>query len=181
MILLDASKSLLLVVDIQEKLFPLQAEKDLILKGTQFLLDVAQILSIPVFMSEQYPKGLGKTIPEIDVYNLKSFEKTCFSCAEDGPIVDYLKMMDRSQIVITGMEAHICVLQTAIGLKLKGFQVYVVEDAISSRQLSDKKMALNRMAMCGVQIVTKEMVTYEWLRKSGTDAFREINNMIKNQ
>ncbi|MDP1724859.1 MAG: hydrolase [Alphaproteobacteria bacterium] len=179
--LLNASKSLLLVIDIQEKLFPLQAEKELILKGTEFLLDVAQILTVPSILSEQYPKGLGKTISEIDVYNLKSFEKTCFSCAEDEPIVEYLKSTKRSQIVIVGMEAHICVLQTAIGLQMQGFQVFVVEDAISSRQLSDKKAALKRMTHCAVQIVTKEMVTYEWLHRSGTDAFNEINHMIKNQ
>lgn len=179
--LLDATKSLLLVIDIQEKLFPLQAEKELVLEGTQFLLDVAQILSVPMLMSEQYPKGLGKTIPEIDVYNLKSFEKTCFSCAEDEPIVAYLKDTKRSQIVIVGMEAHICVLQTAIGLRTRGFQVFVVEDAISSRQISDKKAALKRMTHCAVQIVTKEMVAYEWLHRSGTDAFKEVNNMIKNK
>ncbi|MDP3531929.1 MAG: hydrolase [Alphaproteobacteria bacterium] len=179
--LLNASKSLLLVVDIQEKLFPLQAEKELVLNGTKFLIDVAQILSVPILMSEQYPKGLGKTIPEINAYNLKSFEKMCFSCAEDESIADHLKNTKRSQIVITGMEAHICVLQTAFGLQMQGFQVFVVEDAISSRQISDKKAALKRMTHCSIQIVTKEMVCYEWLQKSGTDAFKEINNMIKNQ
>jgi nicotinamidase-related amidase len=177
--LLKKDTSQLLLIDIQEKLFTLQSQKEIVLKGSQFLIEVSHILSVPILLSEQYPKGLGKTIPEILSYGFKPYEKNCFSCAEDISILKEVQKLNRPQIILAGMEAHICVLQTAFGLNEAGFSVFVVEDAISSRSTDDKRIALERMRANGIQIVTSEMVCYEWLYQSGTAGFKQINELIK--
>lgn len=175
--LLQREKSCLLVVDIQEKLMPFIDEQASVVQNSAWLIRLAQRLKVPVLVSEQYPKGLGPTIPELkklmDTQEIVS--KVHFSCGADTGCVDKIKQLKRSQIVIVGIEAHVCVLQTAIDLVIQGYEVFVVVDAVSSRSKRDMKYGLKRMAKAGVELVTKEMVLFEWLHLAGTPEFKEIS------
>jgi nicotinamidase-related amidase len=175
--LIKASESCLLVVDIQEKLVPAIPDHQQLIGNAEWLLKIASILDIPVLASEQYPAGLGGTIPAIDKLlppNSK-IEKLHFSCAADLSCAQRIDEQKREQMVIIGMEAHVCVLQTALLLKQQGKQVFVVADTVSSRSAEDKTLALRRMENAGVVIVSKEMVAFEWMEQSGTDTFRQIS------
>jgi nicotinamidase-related amidase len=183
-IILSAAKSALLAVDIQQKLLPAMSQPDEVITQSTTLLKGADLLSIPVAVSEQYPAGIGATVDPVlqAASNPHVFEKLHFSCAADAKIaahMDKLKRSGRNQIVICGIEAHVCVLQTALGFRERGYDVAVVVDAISSRQPLSKETAIARLAMAGVIIVTTEMVLFEWLGKAGTDTFREALKLIR--
>ncbi len=133
---------------------------------------------MPIAYSEQYPQGLGAT--EESLLSLlegkaERFEKQSFSCASEPHINTVLNQWKRKQIVVAGMETHVCVLQTVLELRDMGFQVYVVEDAVSSRKNRDKELALQRMQQNGVVIVSKEMVMFEWLHRADHPKFKEIS------
>ena len=175
--LIKANNSCLLVVDIQEKLVPAVHENQELIKASKWLIEIANIIGVPVLTSEQYPKGLGGTIKEIDqlISNEGKMDKLHFSCGSDASCLNKIASTDCDQVIIIGMEAHVCVLQTAIELKTKGKDVFVVADAVSSRDPSDKALALERMRQNGLQIVSREMVAFEWMEKSGTDTFKKIS------
>lgn len=175
--LMDVSRSLFLLIDAQEKLIPHVCNDKMLVENCRWLLQVAEKMDVPILASEQYPQGLGATVPE-----LKSLlspqvvsEKLHFSCVEDSNCLHQLMSTAREQIIIAGIEAHVCVLQTAMGLLHLDKQVFVVADAISSRDANDYEMAIARMRAAGVQIVTKEMVLFEWLHQAGTDKFRQMS------
>jgi nicotinamidase-related amidase len=173
--LLNPEKTLLLIVDIQEKLYPLQQEKETFLKNVKFILDAAKRLNVRVEATEQYPKGLGHTIPEIREKLTKDpIEKTDFSCGAS-------LQLDCEQIVICGMEASICVLQTALDFKAKGVKTFVAGDAITGRLAYDKEIAMMRMVQAGIIPVTTEMVVYEWMRNCLHPGFKDINQLMKNK
>jgi nicotinamidase-related amidase len=176
--ILDASKAQLLVVDVQERLLPAMAEPELVVNGCAKLVTAAKRLAVPVLVSEQYPKGLGPTVAALkdsgDV-----LAKLAFSCAGDTAIVDAITTRNRPQIVICGIEAHVCVLQSALGFKAKGYDVAVVWDAVSSRKLADKGLAAHRMRGEGIAIVNVEMTIFEWLGAAGTPQFKELSTLIK--
>ncbi len=181
--LLDAGKSLLLVIDAQEKFH--SAIHDLEQVGWQIavLAKAAARLGIPAIASEQYPKALGSTLVEIQSAlpsGTVVFSKTAFSAFDLNEWAEAVRTSKKTQFILCGVEAHVCVLQTALDLvqNLEG-QVYVVEDAISSRKTSDKQAALRRLESNGAQIVTAEMVIFEWLRQAGTAEFKEIQGLIK--
>jgi nicotinamidase-related amidase len=175
--LIHPDKSCLLVVDIQEKLVPAIDEKELLIKNSKWLIEIATILNVPILTSEQYPQGIGHTIAELkailpaDQY----MEKTHFSCMSEPSCEQIINDQKLAQVVIIGMESHVCVMQTAIQLKLQAYDVYVVADCVSSRNPEDKAYALERMRGCGIHIVTREMVAFEWMQKSGTDTFKRIS------
>ena len=148
-----------------------------VIANTAWLLEIAAELGIPVLVSEQYPKGLGPTVSMLrDLVPPEAFmEKTHFSCADAPECRDRLRTVHRKQIVLAGIEAHVCVLQTAIGLVQAGKEVYVVANAVSSRQTDDVDLALQRMRGAGVQIVSREMVAFEWLHQAGTPRFKDIS------
>ncbi|MCP4511165.1 MAG: isochorismatase family protein [Fuerstiella sp.] len=150
------------------------------------LLDAAAALSVPVIVSEQYPKGLGASVDAIAQHQSprRSFEKIRFSAAEEFQKLcasdDADTSVDRRrQVVIVGIEAHICVLQTAIDLLAQGYRVFVVDDAVSSRRDSDRRTAMNRLRDAGVVICSAESVVFEWCEKSGTDEFRVISRLVR--
>ncbi len=151
------------------------------IKNAKLLISVARELDIPVLLTEQYPKGLGRTVKEIaDVANgLPVLEKMHFSCMEDTSFADAFHTLGRKQAVIAGMEAHICVMQTAVNLMDEGYEVFVVTDATSSRTLESEQACLDRLGACGAGIVTTEMVVFEWLGKAGTDAFKKLLPLVK--
>lgn len=175
--LITPDKSCLLVIDIQEKLVPAIDEKEKLIKNSKWLIEIANILKVPIMTSEQYPQGIGHTIDELKTIlpDDNYMEKIHFSCMAEPACHSKIKGSGFEQIVIIGMESHVCVLQSAIQLKQQGFDVYIVADCVSSRSLEDKAYALERMRGCGIHIVTREMVAFEWMQKSGTESFKQIS------
>ncbi len=179
--LIDASRSALLIVDVQERLLPTVSDPDGVVRGCGLLLEAARRLDVPFIVSEQYPKGLGPTVTPLNdmVPAWSVCEKLHFSCVGDPTLRQRLGRLGRPQIVIGGIEAHVCVLQTALGLGEQGLQPIVVEDAVSSRLESSRATALARLRANGVEIVTVEMVLFEWLNRAGTDAFRDLSKLVR--
>ncbi len=181
--LLDAGRSLLLIIDAQEKFLPVTSGMGPAAKRMAILCKAAGRLGIPVIFSEQYPKALGSTLPEISSSlppGSAVFSKLSFSAFDLPEWAEAVRASRRNQFVICGVETHVCVLQTALDLmqNLDG-QVYIVEDAVASRKTVDMETALRRLETHGAQRVTSEMVIFEWLRKAGTLDFKEIQGWMK--
>ena len=179
--LISKTDSCLLIIDVQERLTPVMNEPRRVIDGCSALLKGAGILGVPVIITEQYPKGLGTSIfdirdaaPENAVY----FEKTSLSAVSQEGFAERLAALEKKQIVIAGIEEHICVLQTAVELKEKGFDVFVVTDASGSRHPQNEDAAVARFRQEGIPTVCTEMVLFEWLRKAGTPEFKEIQNRL---
>lgn len=175
--LMRAETSCLLVVDLQERLMPAINLADQVVENSAWLIQIAQRLSVPVLASEQYPRGLGRTVTAIrELLPANAVvEKNHFSCAAELECMRRIDLLGRDQVVLVGVEAHVCVLQTALDLKMVGKEVYLVADGVSSRSPRDMELALERMRAEGVRIVSREMVAFEWLHQAGTDRFREIS------
>lgn len=173
--LLDVAESTLLVVDVQSRLHPAIHDADRVLEHCLWLVRLAKRLDVPVLASEQYPEGLGRTVPalaaELPPEGLRS--KIHFSCVADGCFTG-LPAWSRRQMVVCGTEAHVCVMQTALDLRHAGHQVFVVAEAVASRDPESRRLALERMRSHGIEIVNREMVGFEWLRRAGDARFREI-------
>lgn len=174
--LIRADRSRLLVVDLQQKLAPAIDRGQAVVERAAWLVRAAQRMGVPVAASEQYPQGLGPTVAPIAALLPPGAvaAKQHFSCTEAGCLAA-LPGGERPQVVIAGAEAHVCVLQTALGLVAEGREVFVVADAVGSRRPSDKALALERMRARGVSIVSGEMVVFEWLREAGTALFRDVS------
>ncbi|MDG2129343.1 MAG: isochorismatase family protein [Fuerstiella sp.] len=184
--LISHRDSQLLIVDVQQKLMPAIHNADGIEGRIILLLDAAAALGVPVVVSEQYPKGLGATVDSIAHHPVSRhrFEKIRFSAAEEFQALnasfDTVAAAERrEQVIIVGIEAHICVLQTAMDLLVQGYRVFVVEDAVSSRRESDRRTAVNRLRDSGVVICTAESVAFEWCEKAGTEEFRAISRLVR--
>lgn len=179
--LIRAEESALLVIDMQERLVPAMQAPARTIRNTRRLIAAAREMDVPVLLTEQYPKGLGSTVREIaDVsQGLPVYEKVHFSCMEDQGFADAFRALGRRQAVIAGMEAHICVMQTAASLMEEGYQVFVVSDATASRTMESERACLERLGALGAGIVTTEMAVYEWLGKAGTPAFKRMLELVK--
>ncbi|MCS7120321.1 MAG: hydrolase [Nitrososphaerota archaeon] len=171
----------LVIIDMQEKLIAKIAEKDLLIENVKKLISFARIMNIPIVLTEQYPKGLGGTIPEIKtlLLDVEPIEKVEFSCFKSAKFAETLREINARTLIISGIEAHICVMQTALDGLIRGYRPCVVYDAVSSRRLEDKEVAINRMRQCGVTIATTEMLMYEILEKAGTQEFKEALKLVK--
>lgn len=180
--LAKANHSQLILVDIQTKLQGVMppAELATTIKNCGVLVQAATLLEVPTVLTEQYPKGLGVTVPELLALlpNSKPIEKLHFSALGEARFARQLTK-DRTQIVLAGMEAHICILQTAIDLIANGKQVFVVEDAVISRNPANKANAIARMRDAGCIITNTESVVFEWLGKAEGDAFKTISRLIR--
>ena len=174
--LIDAKSSALLVVDVQGKLVPAIAGWQPLLDHVVWLIRVARRMGIPVLACEQYPQGLGPTHPLISAELPPGCVagKLHFSAVAGG-CHGFAAAGSHPQLVVCGMETHVCVLQTVMELLAAGKQVFVVDEAVGSRRESDKSLALARMRDAGASIVSREMVVFEWLRKADSDLFREIS------
>ena len=183
--LLSAKRSTLLIIDVQERLTPAIHELAPLLANTKILLAAARALDVPTLASEQYPKGLGRTLPEVSALlppadiSGQPFEKTHFSCTAEPGFAEFLPPPPRDQIVIAGIEAHVCVLQTALGLKAMGREVFVVADACSSRSRASAGLAFERLRQNGVALVSTEMVVFEWLHHAGNPAFKNLSALVR--
>ncbi|HAT2139225.1 TPA: isochorismatase family protein [Legionella pneumophila] len=175
--LLNRADSLLVLIDVQEKLTPAILNLDLFLARCEWLLKLARKLDVPVLASEQYPKGLGRTVSPLSSYinQEECIEKIHFSCMQEPQYINLLKGYNKNQLILIGIEAHVCVLQTAIEMKGYGFDVFVVVDGVSSRSEFDLKYGLKRMKQNGIHLITAEMVLFEWLKQAGTAEFKAIS------
>ncbi|MGL5741891.1 MAG: isochorismatase family protein [Legionella sp.] len=175
--LLNKEDSLLLLVDVQEKLTPAVLNSEAFIARCEWILKLAKKISIPILVSEQYPQGLGSTLKQFHYYftEQECIDKVSFSCMSDSKFVARLKQFHKKQLILIGIETHVCVLQTALEMKKEGFDVFVVVDAVSCRGEQNMKYGLKRMKQEGVHLVTSEMVFFEWLRKAGTPAFKELS------
>jgi nicotinamidase-related amidase len=181
---LQAEKCALLVIDIQEKLLPPIFNNELLVRNTQLLLRLANILSVPVTATTQYVKGLGPTVPDVASLlpsQADPIDKLEFSCFGSDRFCSTLKSLpgSRNTVLLCGMEAHICVMQTALAALDKGYIVHVAADAVGSRSEFNWKIGLERMRDAGCVISTTEMMMYELLRQSGTTAFKEMLKHLK--
>jgi nicotinamidase-related amidase len=170
-----------LVIDIQERLFPFISENEKLVKNVPVLIEGLKVLEIPIFVTEQYVKGLGETIATIAraTEGIPRTEKMAFSCCDEPSFMEKLALSGRDHVVIAGIESHVCVLQTTLDLLANGFHPVVVEDCISSRRLNDKTVAIERMRKAGAIITTYESILFELLRYSGTEQFKAISKLVK--
>ena len=176
--------SQLTCVDIQTRLSGAMQTPERVIGRAEVLLKAAEILAVPVLISEQYPKGLGATEPAILAAAPSAIvlEKTEFSCARNDAISNAIGELVKdfcTQIIICGMETHVCVAQTALDLAAAGHDVFVVSDAVTSRRQSDIDAALARFRHCGVHVVTSEMVIFEWLETARSVEFKAISELIR--
>tara|TARA_R110002020_G_scaffold26203_9_gene84660 strand:+ start:3537 stop:4052 length:516 start_codon:yes stop_codon:yes gene_type:complete len=170
----------LVVIDMQERLVPAMQAPARTIRNTKTLLASAQEVDVPVIMTEQYPAGLGHTVPELKpAPGTTVLSKVHFSCMEDDAFAAKFRGLNRKQAVLAGMEAHICVVQTAASLIEEGYDVFVVSDATASRTLESEQACLARLNASGIGIVTTEMVVFEWLGQAGTPAFKRLLPLIK--
>lgn len=180
--LANRTGSQLVVVDVQEKLCTAMVPALLapMLKNCSILLQAARLLEVPVIHTEQYPKGLGPTLQELTPWLTPEsrVEKTSFSCC-DSP--DFCTLLDdaREQVILAGMEAHICILQTALHLQALGRQVFVVKDAVISRNPASHANAMARLRQAGIVVSNTESLLFEWLRVAEGDAFRQISRLVR--
>jgi nicotinamidase-related amidase len=182
--LLSRHDSRLLIVDMQEKLLPAIRRHKQVVANCVKLVRAAQLLGPPVFATEQYPRGLGPTVPDLAELLSTRPEKSRFSCSEalqwgtaSEPTDPALG--DRTKVVIAGLEAHVCVLQTALDLLADGYHVYIAADAVGSRRRLDRQVALQRMADSGAVITTTESILFEWCETAAADEFKQISGLVK--
>lgn len=181
-LMMDPNDSLLLLIDVQEKLWPHIENKDQVLHHCRVLLQGAPKLGIPVLVTEQYPKGLGPTLEllkEVQPEQATVCEKTSFGCLGDPDLFERIVRTGRSQLVLCGIETHVCVLQTALEALAKDFRVAVIADAVGSRVDSNRQLALDRLRAAGATIVSTEMILFEWMKTAKHSAFKEISALVK--
>ena len=178
---LDRKRSGLLVIDVQEKIAAVMFHRQRVLDTTLKLIKACQILNVPVFITEQYPQGLGPTEPAIKkmLEDVPPLTKLTFSCCGRGGLIDQLRAKHLEQIILVGIEAHVCVQQTALDLLAQGFQVHVLQDGVSSRKKIDFETALQRMRSAGVIVSTGEAAIFELLERAGTREFKQVVQLIK--
>ncbi len=182
--LCDVTASQLVVVDIQTQLAgAMQADDRIrVIRNAGILVQAAGLLSVPLIASEQYPKGLGPTEEEVAWHfpeTLEAVEKSCFACTGEPAFREALTRHGRPQVVLAGMETHVCVLQTAMELQADGYAVFVAEDAVCSRKESHHRNALERLRAAGVVVSNIESVLFEWVRDARHEQFKAISALIK--
>jgi nicotinamidase-related amidase len=178
---LDREDTVLLIVDIQEKLAAVMTEKDKVVRNNLHLIELAKRLKMPVMVTEQYPKGLGPTVAEIRnaLPFYRPVEKITFDCCGQPPFLEELKEHNKRNVVLTGMETHICVLQTCIGLLKGGINVHIVQDAVCSRTRENWKTGVEFMREAGAVVTSTETALFQLLKVAGTEEFKIISKRIK--
>jgi nicotinamidase-related amidase len=174
----NVGRSVLLLIDLQQRLMPAMCDSENVVARTVRLAEAARLLDVPVYATEQYPAGLGPTVEALAAYPQKIVAKTAFSAVRD-PLVSALLPESAGEIVIAGCEAHVCVLQTALDLVARNHRVLLAADAIGSRDPADRAVAIDRARQHGIEVVTSEMVLFEWLRDSRHPKFREVQRLLK--
>ena len=179
--LLTTDKTALLIIDIQEKIINVINEYELVIENTIKLIKGFKALGVPIYHTEQYPKGLGPTVQSIqtELDENEAIQKLSFSCSGAGELFNDLKKKKISQVVVCGIESHVCVQQTVLDLLANNFQVNVVADAVSSRRVKDYDIALSRMRQHGAEVTTTEAILFELLNVCGTEVFKKVSKIVK--
>jgi len=182
---LNREEAVLLVVDVQERLVP-AIHKDLYpraLRNMQIAIEAAGTLGIPILLTEQYPKGLGRTVPEImgslDVKDYRLVEKMTFSCARDEGFLTAVSELNRRQVILVGMETHVCVYQTSVYLCRAGYSLFILDDAVSSRFLHNYQSGLQALRDAGCTVISTETAIFELLKVAATPEFKKVSSLIK--
>jgi nicotinamidase-related amidase len=179
--MIDPALCCLVVVDVQGKLAQLMAGREALLKNIQILVRSAQHLGVPILWCQQVPQALGPTVPEIAelLTGIAPIDKSSFSCCGEPQFVERLHSLDRPQVLLCGIETHVCIYQTAVQLHAQEYHVTVIADAVSSRTVENKQIALNRLAFVGAAVASTEMVVFELLRTAQHPQFKEIAKLVK--
>lgn len=179
--ILEKEDCALLIVDIQERLAAVMKHREQVVKNNLRLIELAKLLNVPVIATEQYPKGLGHTVDEIKeaLPSYNPVEKLSFGCCGEPAFMEGLRRLGKKKVILTGMEAHICVLQTALGLVSEGYAVHAVSDAMCSRTKENWKVGLGIMRDAGSVITCTETVLFQLLKVAGTEEFKAVSRMIK--
>jgi len=181
MMRIEREETLCLVVDYQERLVPVMDDREALIRNANILVKGMNLLEVPMIVSQQYTKGIGMTVEEVrnEIIPFGYFDKLSFSCCKDEAILEEIKKYNKKNIIVCGIEAHICVLQTVVDLLEEGYHVIVVEDCIGSRKKRDKKVALKRMEKEGAIFTTYESILFELTKVAGNDTFKAISKLIK--
>jgi len=179
--MLDIESCLLVVVDVQGKLATLMYDRDALFKNIQILIQAAKILDIPILWCQQVPAALGATIPEIAelLAGNEPINKASFSCCGDEKFIGKLNSINRPQVLLAGIETHVCIYQTAVDLREKDYVVNVIADAVSSRTLDNKQIAIAKMQTMGINIYSTEMALFELLKTADHPHFKQIAKLVK--
>jgi isochorismate hydrolase len=179
--MLNAINTLLVVVDVQGKLAHLMHNRESLFKNLKTAIQGARVLELPILLTEQYPQGMGPTIPEIAsvLDGVMPIAKTSFSCCGSEAFMAALDQIGRYQILLAGIEAHVCVQQTALDLMENGYEVQVLADAVSSREPENRELAFKRMRHAGAAITSTEAALFEILRRSDVAAFKQVLALVK--
>ncbi len=179
--ILNKATTGLLIIDIQERINAVMKFRDRVVKNSAKLINGFKILNVPIFITEQYRKGLGPTDKLIweALDQPKIVDKMDFSCCAALPLMEQLRAKKIKQVVVCGIETHVCVMQTCLDLLAEGFQVHLVSDAISSRRKLDHEAAMDRMEQAGIILTTTEAVLFELLERAGTPEFKQISQLVK--
>ena len=171
----------LVLIDIKEKLTAVMSQRDLLLQNLQILIQGVQILSIPIYWVEQYPEGLGPTVPKIAALleGLNPLSKLSFSACGQKEFLDKVKAGNRRTMLVAGMECHVCVYQTARDLLKEGYQVEVVSDATTSRSLQNKQVGVDKMLLLGAEVTSVETALFELLQTCGSQQFKQISRLLR--
>jgi nicotinamidase-related amidase len=179
--MLDRNNAALLIIDIQERLAVAMEKKEMVVRNTLHLVELAKMLNIPVVVTEQYPKGLGRTLPEITAA-LPAYlpiEKVSFSCCGEASFNEQIKRLGKKKFIVAGMETHICVLQTSVALVKEGYDVHLVADAVCSRTKANWRSGIEYVREAGGVLTNTETVLFQLLGVAGTPEFKAISNRIK--
>lgn len=177
---LSADATYLLIVDVQEKLFPKIRDAEPLRRNIAFLLDACKILEVPATATEQYPKGLGPTIPDLAAKLPSPLpDKLAFSCCAVNSMLEQFRGGGRKTILVAGIETHVCVMQTVLDLLALGFRVFVAVDAVGSRYAIDHETALRRMEQAGAVLCSSEMAVFELTGQAGTPKFKQISLLVQ--
>jgi nicotinamidase-related amidase len=179
--MLKQEETVLVIIDVQGKLAQLMHKKEELFENLQKIIKGARVLGIPIIWLEQNPAGLGPTIPEVAslLSDIKPISKFSFSCCGDERFISALNSLNRKQVLLAGIETHICVYQTAADLVGLGYDVQIVADAVSSRAKENKKIGLERMREIGASLTSTETALFELLRTARADKFKEIARIVK--
>jgi nicotinamidase-related amidase len=179
--MLQEENSLLVVIDIQGNLARAAADRELLFESTRKLIQGARVFHLPIIVTEQIPEKLGPTVPEVDelLTGIIKIPKETFSCCQNAAFMETLNKANRKQILLCGIESHICVYQTAMDLLGRGYEVHVVADAVSSRTAQNREIGLSKMIHAGSQLTSTETVLFELLKTAGSDKFKDIFKIVK--
>jgi nicotinamidase-related amidase len=178
---LDTENTVLVVIDIQDRILRAMHDKERLLQNLIKLIKGVRVLEVPVVLTEQYPAGLGPTLPEVAqiLPDVRPVAKFCFSGCDEEHFREALESLNRRQVLLAGIEAHVCVYQTAMDLLRAGYGVHVVVDCISSRDARNKEVSIMKMNSAGISLTTAEMALFELLKVARGDRFKQISNIVK--